>query len=125
MNIFDSVREKIDNFVSQKGKLAAIVIALLVAFFILGVAVMICTPSQKSKKRKPLPDLSTQFTPNQEFEKPEEGSLIEDYYFSRVAKDKWSEEEKDEYFEIPSNKKFQELKDSNNRLVQEILEDTP
>ena len=52
MNIFDSVREKIDNFVSQKGKLAAIVIALLVAFFILGVAVMICTPSQKSKKRK-------------------------------------------------------------------------
>ena len=79
MNIFDSVREKIDNFVSQKGKLAAIVIALLVAFFILGVAVMICTPSQKSKKRKPLPDLSTQFTPNQEFEKPKKCAIIKSY----------------------------------------------
>lgn len=49
----------------------------------------------------------------------------EDYSVSRMSKDKWSEDEADEWFSIPTEKDIQSLGNSNDKIVSDIIGAAP
>ena len=78
--------------------------------------------SQKNEEAQ-LPENEYEIT--EYFYSPSSPEISDDYMYSRVPKQKWSEEEANEHITLPTEKMLDELKSANDKLIKDILEASP
>ena len=98
------------------------IIAGLVALLLLCIILLIALAGKK-KEPAPVPGSVLELT--EPLVIPDGPELPKDYTASRTPKDKWSEEEAQEWFTIPSQKEIDSLSKSNDNLINEITGAAP
>lgn len=121
MKLFDEAKERIRNFIEENSKLTATVIALFVLLVVLGLFALMFGGRIRAKKALPAED----FTKREEFFPPQQAALTDDYYFSRVTGEKWSNEERDRWFTLPDEQNLKKLGEANDDISDKILEAAP
>ena len=121
MELIDSVRERIRTFVEENSKLTATIIALLVLLAVGGLFALVFQGSRRPGKKLP----TENFTKREEFFPPQQAALTDDYYFSRVTGEKWSNEERDRWFTVPDESNLKKLGEANDAISDKILEAAP
>ena len=69
--------------------------------------------------------VETILVPDQKLLLPQSKTYSNEYALTREPKEKWDEEEAKKYFTVPSSKELNELEKSNDKLIDEILGETP
>ncbi len=126
MQSIDDIKEQISDIFKKNNKLVLTIIILLTfmsisAFFIL----FSHTLKQNKKPKQGISIPEPEYSSSNDFIPPQNLPLSDEYYFSRVPKDKWTKEDADEYFEIPNQSLINELENANDSLVNEILGAVP
>ena len=127
--IFTGIGEKIKSLFEQikdfyqENKIKSLIICALFVLILLLLIVLFCIlGSDKNKKIiKTETDIILSETPLV----PKSPELQEDYSFSRLTKDKWTEEDANEWFTIPSNADIESLSKSNDLIISEITGAAP
>ena len=104
-------------FFAILGMIFAILICLILLIFI------IAGGSGKKDKNKGIPETTVMGTETPVI--PDGPKLPKDYNISRPAKDRWTKEESEEWFTVPSEKEVESLSFSNDKVVNDILEAAP
>lgn len=127
MNIKEKLKEKFEDIKEElsyrlEGTSRSVFIALgsLLLLLILLLILMInqCSTPPKVK-------VTETFEIKDEYIYPESVNMTDDYYFSREAKDAWSQEEIDEWFTEPDTESIKELSDANDKIINEITGAAP
>lgn len=120
----DSLSEKLSELMETNKKLvflfAGLIFAVLLCLILLVIAI---SKSDKKKDTKSIPQ--TEILEVEEAVIPDGPKLPKDYNISRPAKDKWSDEEAEEWFTIPGENEVESLSFSNDKIVKDILEAAP
>ncbi len=125
MGIFNTVRDTASELFSSRRRLPAVIMLLFLALTLAALAGFIIyqfvqpdAAGEQPAEGEPLivdePMLLAPYTP-----------FPDDYYVSRPPKEAWEEEEKNRWFTDPEGSLLDELSDSNNAAIQEILEAAP
>lgn len=122
--LIDSLSEKLSELMETNKKLvflfAGLIFAVLLCLILLVIAL------SKSDKEKDTKSISqTEILEVEEAVIPDGPKLPKDYNISRPAKDKWSDEEAEEWFTIPGENEVESLSFSNDKIVKDILEAAP
>lgn len=122
--LIDSLSEKLSELMETNKKLvflfAGLIFAVLLCLILLVIAL---SKSDKKKDTKSIPQ--TEILEVEEAVIPDGPKLPKDYNISRPAKDKWSDEEAEEWFTIPGENEVESLSFSNDKIVKDILEAAP
>ena len=118
---FSPLIEKIREFYEDNNMLSYI-IAGLVALLLLCIILLIALAG---KKKEPAPVPGTVLELTEPLVIPDGPELPKDYTASRTPKDKWTEEEAQEWFTIPSQKEIDSLSKANDNLINEITGAAP
>lgn len=117
---FDELKEKVSDFIHEK-PLAFGISALILVFFVLALIVIFIQSS------KPAPEEYKKevYTSIEKPIAPSGPDIEKDYYMSRTTKSEWSEEELKEYLPENDSGLIEELNDTNNKIIDEILGAAP
>lgn len=85
--------------------------------------ILLILVSVNGKKNKIQPETEIILTEPQII--PNGPEVQQDYVISRTAKDKWSEEEVDDWFTVPTLKDVENLGKSNDKTITDILGNAP
>lgn len=122
--LIDSLSEKLSELMETNKKLvflfAGLIFAVLLCLILLVIAL---SKSDKKKDTKSIPQ--TEILEVEEAVIPDGPKLPKDYNISRPAKDRWSDEEAEEWFTIPGENEVESLSFSNDKIVKDILEAAP
>ena len=113
--------EKVREFY-EENKMLSYIIAGLVALLLLCIILLIALAG-KTKEPEPVPGTVLELT--EPLVIPDGPELPKDYTASRTPKDRWSEEEAQEWFTIPSQKEIDSLSKANDNLINEITGAAP
>ena len=113
--------EKVRNFY-EENKMLSYIIAGLVALLLLCIILLIALAGRK-KEPAPVPGTVLELT--EPLAVPEGPELPKDYTSSRTPKEKWSEEDAQEWFTVPSQKEIDSLSKANDNLINEITGAAP
>lgn len=121
-DFFTSLKDKVIQFYNENKKLA-LIIGILVVVILLCLILLICMVSgpKKEKSEPTQPPLVLTET----LQIPNGPEMPDDYNFSRKTKSQWSEEETEPWFTIPSEKEIHSLSQTNNTMINELLEAAP
>lgn len=120
MKILENIKEKIMDFLDNSSQITKTLMLILVIFLLSSIIILcISFPKIKSKKTK-LPE-EIIYTQGHEVFNPEDIKLVEEYYFSRDIKENWDEEELEKWFVEPDNEAINNLSESNEKIINEIL----
>lgn len=105
-------------------------ICLGVAFFIiLGLSILITVSSVKSSQNKALLNAENSNTATVEIEPflsiPPEPYVEDAYVYSRKNVTRWSDESVSQWFTEPDEEMLEDLKDANNKLIEDMMEVVP
>lgn len=120
LEIFNSIKD----FYKEK-KIVAIISTVLISLFLIALICVIVQTSSSPKKNKSIPREETILVPDQKLLLPQAKTYSNEYALTREPKEKWNEEEAKKYFTVPSSKELNELEKSNDKLIDEILGETP
>ena len=122
--LIDSLSEKLSELMETNKKLvflfAGLIFAVLLCLILLVIAL---SKSDKEKDTKSIPQ--TEILEVEEAVIPDGPKLPKDYNISRPVKDKWTDEEAEEWFTIPGANEVDSLSFSNDKIVKDILEAAP
>ncbi len=121
--ILENIKENVKDFVKENSKLTIAIISLFVFLCISAVFVLIFHGKSKNSKKIELPKET--FTKREEFIQPSQPSLTNDYYFSRITEESWTDEEADRWFSIPNESNIDELGKANDIIINKITEAAP
>lgn len=119
--IFSGLFEKIKNFYNNNKKLAIIVGSGIIVILIL--LILLISILASSGKKTTFVDTEIILTETQMI--PNGPELQNDYVISRQTKEKWTEEEVDEWFTVPTLKDVENLSKSNDAMVNDLLGNAP
>ena len=126
--IWENIKEKLSPLTEKirefydDNKMLSYIIAGLVALLLLCIILLIVLAG---KKKEPAPVPGTVLELTEPLVIPDGPELPKDYTASRTPKDKWSEEEAQEWFTIPSQKEIDSLSKANDNLINEITGAAP
>ena len=126
--ILDSIKEKASSLIEkvrefyEENKMLSLIIAALVALLLLCIILLIALAGKK-KEPAAVPGTVLELTETPLV--PDGPELPKDYTSSRTVKDKWTEEEAQEWFTVPSQKEIDSLAKSNDILINEITGAAP
>lgn len=120
LEVFNSIKD----FYKEK-KIVAIISTVLISLFLIALICVIVQTSSSPKKNKSIPREETFLVPDQKLLLPQAKTYSNEYALTREPKEKWDEEEAKKYFTVPSSKELNELEKSNDKLIDEILGETP
>ena len=126
--IWENIKEKLSPLIEkvrefyEENKMLSYIIAGLLALLLLCVILLIAL-SGKKKEPEAVPGTVLELT--EPLVIPDGPELPKDYTTSRTPKDKWSEEEAEEWFTIPSQKEIDSLSKANDNLINEITGAAP
>jgi len=118
---FSPLTEKLREFY-EENKLLSYIIAGLIALLLLCIILLIALAG---KKKEPVEVPGTVLELTEPLIIPDGPELPKDYTASRTPKDKWSEDEAQEWFTIPSQKEIDSLSKANDNLINEITGAAP
>ena len=120
-NVFISLYQKVVDYCRENKKQAIIIGSLILLILIL----LICLLAFAPKKTKKLPYVEKKLELSESPLVPKGPEVQEDYSISRTPKDKWSEEEADKWFTIPSSNDINSLGKTNDGIISEVLGAAP
>ena len=126
--ICENIKEKFSPFIEkgrkfyEENKMLSYIIAGLVALLLLCIILLIALAG---KKKEPAVVPGTVLELTEPLAIPNGPELPKDYTTSRTPKDKWSEEEAQEWFTVPSQKEIDSLSKANDNLINEITGAAP
>lgn len=121
-DFISSLLDKVTSFYEENKKISFIILGLiLVILFCL--ILLVATSEKDKKKQKDLPGSNLQLTESLII--PNGPELPRDYNISRKTKDKWTEEEAEPWFTVPTEKEINSLSNSNENMVNEIIGAAP
>lgn len=126
--IWENIKEKLSPLTEkirefyEDNKMLSYIIAGLVALLLLCIILLIALAG---KKKEPAPVPGTVLELTEPLVIPDGPELPKDYTASRTPKDKWSVEEAQEWFTIPSQKEIDSLSKANDNLINEITGAAP
>ena len=123
MEIIDNAKSNIEDFIRENSRLTFVILCILVFLSLTAVFILIGTGSKKESAPIRLPQET--FSKKDEFFPPADIKMTEDYYFSRITEDTWSDEEMDRWFSMPDDTNMQSLKEANDTLMNKITEAAP
>lgn len=124
MEILQKSISAVKHFFSGKSRFFLLVTGLLVFLFIAALIVSIVQCVQKPGKPITFSE-SNPVIPVTELVPPKPAALIEDYYFSRISNEKWSDADVDRWFTEPDSFSIDALGDANDSLVSNITGAAP
>lgn len=126
--ILDNIKEKTSSLIKkvrdfyEENRMLSLIIAGLVAILLLCIVLLIALAGKKKETPK-VPGAVLELTETPVI--PDGPELPKDYTASRTMKDKWTEEEAQEWFTLPSQKEIDSLAKSNDILINEITGAAP
>ena len=126
--IWENIKEKLSPLIEkvrdfyEENKMLSYIIAGLVALLLLCIILLIALAGKK-KEPDAIPGTVLELT--EPLVIPDGPELPKDYTASRTPKDKWSQEEAQEWFTIPSQKEIDSLSKANDNLINEITGAAP
>ena len=126
--IWEKIKEKLSPLVEkvrefyEENKMLSYIIAGLLALLILCIILLIVLAG---KKKEPAIVPGTVLELTETLAVPDGPELPKDYTASRTPKDKWSEEDAQEWFTVPSQKEIDSLSKANDNLINEITGAAP
>ena len=126
MKILETLQEKIEHLQislsDDENRKKVLIIAFGILLFLVVILILILCLSPKKDETK-LPEDEYEIT--EYFYSPSSPEITDDYMYSRVPQQKWSEEEANEHITLPTEKMLDELKTANDKLIKDILEASP
>ena len=125
---FGNVKEKIISLYElirdycQENRRNAILFASLGASLLLLLILLICIPKGKKKDKAAAP---REIVLTQDLLIPNGPEFDKDYNISRQTKDKWTDQQTEEWFEIPTEKDILSLEKANDNIVSDITGAAP
>ena len=125
---FEKVKEKIVSLFElirdycQENRRNAILFASLGASLLLLLILLICIPKGKKKDKAAAP---REIVLTQDLLIPNGPEFDKDYNISRQTKDKWTDQQTEEWFEIPTEKDILSLEKANDNIVSDITGAAP
>ena len=116
-----SIFEKAREFYEENKKLSIIILSL-VALLLLCLILLIDIAGKK-KEPEVIPGTVLELT--EPLAVPDGPELPKDYTSSRTPKDKWTEEDAEEWFTVPSQNEIDSLSKANDKLINEITGAAP
>ncbi len=116
-----SIFEKAREFYEENKKLSIIILSL-VALLLLCLILLIAIAGKK-KEPEVIPGTVLELT--DPLVVPDGPELPKDYTSSRTPKDKWTEEDAEEWFTVPSQNEIDSLSKANDKLINEITGAAP
>ena len=116
-----SIFEKVRDFY-EENKMLSYIIAGLVALLLLCI-ILLCVIAGRKKEPEVIPGTVLELT--EPLAIPDGPELPKDYTASRTPKDKWSEEDAEEWFTVPTQKEIDSLSKANDNLINEITGAAP
>ncbi len=126
--IWENIKEKLSPLVEkargfyEENKMLSYIIVGLVALLFLCIILLI-TLTGKKKEAEVIPGTVLELT--EPLAIPDGPELPKEYTASRTPKDKWSQEESEEWFTVPSQKEIDSLSKANDNLINEITGAAP
>ena len=118
---FSPLTEKLREFY-EENKMLSYIIAGLIALLLLCIILLI---AMAGKKKEPAVVPGTVLELTEPLVIPDGPELPKDYTASRTPKDKWNEEDVQEWFTIPTQKEIDSLSKANDNLINEITGAAP
>ena len=109
----------------KKKKNAAIITIVLVILFLLSLIVFAVQSCSQNSKSKTVRIEELPLVPDQKLMLPEGPSILDGYALTRPPQEKWTKEDAEEFFTLPTEKEMQKLESANDRLIDEILGAAP
>ena len=126
--IWTKIKEKLSPLVEkirefyEENKMLSYIIAGLVALLLLCIILLIALAG---KKKEPIIVPGSVLELTEPLAIPDGPELPKEYTTSRTPKDKWSEDEAQEWFTLPSQKEIDSLSKANDNLINEITGAAP
>ena len=128
--LFEKIKDKISEIVDtltewieENKKLAILAGSLILVIFLCLILLAAAASSAKKKKAKPVEEESLVI--NENLLIPNGPELPRDYTLSRQTKEKWTDEDVEPWFTLPSEKEINALSQSNDNMVNEIIKAAP
>lgn len=121
-DFISSLSDKVTSFYEENRKISFIILGLILVILIC-LILLVATSEKDKKKQKDLPGSNLQLTESLII--PNGPELPRDYNISRKTKDKWTEEEAEPWFTVPTEKEINSLSNSNENMVNEIIGAAP
>ena len=126
--IWENIKEKLSPLVEkargfyEENKMLSYIIVGLVALLFLCIILLIALTGKK-KEPNVIPGTVLELT--EPLAIPDGPELPKEQTASRTPKDKWSQEESEEWFTVPSQKEIDSLSKANDNLINEITGAAP
>ena len=124
MEIIDNIKANAEDFIEKNSKLTVAIICILIFLSLTAIFILLGSlGNDKAIKKIELPE--EVFSKKEEFLPPADIKMTEDYYFSRITEDTWSDEELNRWFSVPNDSNMKALEDANDTLINKITEAAP
>ena len=123
MSFLKETFENIKFLIDEHKKQTVIICAILIFMTVCAVFMLIFSNISFSKKDSF--QMSEKLYLSENLLLPKNSLETQSYTQSRKTPEKWSKEEAEKYFTLPSQSEVQKLSDSNKKIINEILGATP
>lgn len=121
---FSEVLETIKDFYQEK-KVMTILTGVLIVLFFLGLIAFVVQSVNPDKNKPSETAAELPLVPDQKLLNPEGPSIPDGYALTRDPKEKWLQDEAEEFFTLPDTNELNKLESANDKIVQDILGATP
>lgn len=121
---FSTLVEKFRYLIEENKKQTIFVCSILIFMTLCGFFVLLLSTSQQEKKETKVINQKN-LVIDQELLIPNELTINNKYTHVRQKKEKWSEEEANEWFTVPDKTEIEKLSQSNDKIVKDIIGAAP
>lgn len=121
---FSTLVENFRCLIEENKKQTIFVCSILIFMTVCGFFILLLSISQQEKKETKVIN-QQKFEIDQELLLPNELTLNNKYTHVRPKKEKWSEEEANEWFTIPDETEIEKLSQANDKIVKDIIGAAP
>lgn len=121
---FSTLVEKFRYLIEENKKQTIFVCSILIFMTLCGFFVLLLSTSQQEKKETKVINQKN-LVIDQELLLPNELTINNKYTHVRQKKEKWSEEEANEWFTVPDETEIEKLSQANDKIVKDIIGAAP
>jgi hypothetical protein len=121
---FSTLVEKFRYLIEENKKQTIFVCSILIFMTLCGFFVLLLSTSQQEKKETKVINQKN-LVIDQELLIPNELTINNKYTHVRQKKEKWSEEEANEWFTVPDETEIEKLSQANDKIVKDIIGAAP
>ena len=121
---FSTLVEKFRYLIEENKKQTIFVCSILIFMTLCGFFVLLLSTSQQEKKETKVIN-QKDLVIDQELLIPNELTINNKYTHVRQKKEKWSEEEANEWFTVPDETEIEKLSQANDKIVKDIIGAAP